>query len=509
MRINGRGIRRTPWLALWIAPACARGDSPYLYGIHWWGYSPGRPIDTAPAALLDCPAYGGWDVETVLTHSASWWSASFFRPLYADLYTNRNISIITRIDYDWGQTVPSPTNPDYAGWPAACATVMNTLRDWAHIWIIGNEPNIVGEGNGWPNNQITPAGYAAIYRSVRSRIRSAAGPSPAGPHRVLIAPPSPGGIIPGVRWMAGNDWLAQVIDNIPADEIDGFALHAYGGSVADFHWSYVSQLSLIDSKGLHDKPCYITEWNRYAAPGSPAEEAAAATFCREAFADLNAWNQTPGNHNVVSLCWFVYDADDQAGGVWNGYSIEYWKSNGNPAGNPGDLYTAFAEAVDQRYPAGRIGTYYAPPTAAFAASPTAGLAPLRVGFTDQSTGIVTSRLWSFGDGATSTESNPVHVFAQPGSYSVSLTVTGPGGSDTLTKTDFIVARAPSPDYNDDGDVDVNDFAFFQLCFNGPNVPPAYTFCDETDLDRDGDVDVSDFARFQTCFNGPDRPPACP
>jgi PKD repeat protein len=60
-----------------------------------------------------------------------------------------------------------------------------------------------------------------------------------------------------------------------------------------------------------------------------------------------------------------------------------------------------------------------------------------VKFDDQSSGNITGWLWDFGDGATSTEQNPVHAYTITGTYSVSLTVTGPDGSSTETETDFI------------------------------------------------------------------------
>ena len=73
------------------------------------------------------------------------------------------------------------------------------------------------------------------------------------------------------------------------------------------------------------------------------------------------------------------------------------------------------------------------PVAVFSASPTAGPAPLAVTFADASTGTIASWAWDFGDGGTSTEPNPSHTYAAPGTYPVSLMVTGPGGSsDTET-----------------------------------------------------------------------------
>jgi PKD repeat protein len=104
---------------------------------------------------------------------------------------------------------------------------------------------------------------------------------------------------------------------------------------------------------------------------------------------------------------------------------------------------------DQYYGYGRIDAYEAlsyggtPPVAEFVGSPTSGCEPLTVSFTDQSTGDITDWDWTFGDGGTSTAQNPNHQYTSSGYYTVSLTVTGPNGSDTETKTDYIhVQEAP-------------------------------------------------------------------
>ncbi|MGI6460283.1 MAG: PASTA domain-containing protein [Candidatus Hydrogenedentales bacterium] len=79
--------------------------------------------------------------------------------------------------------------------------------------------------------------------------------------------------------------------------------------------------------------------------------------------------------------------------------------------------------------------------AQFNASPLNGFAPLNVQFADQSTGSPTAWYWDFGDGYTSTRQHPSHVYASPGSYSVSLTVTDASGSDTAFKADYISLAA--------------------------------------------------------------------
>lgn len=47
---------------------------------------------------------------------------------------------------------------------------------------------------------------------------------------------------------------------------------------------------------------------------------------------------------------------------------------------------------------------------------------------------VDTYLWDFGDGNTSTEMEPIHVYGKGGEYTVSLTVTGPGGQRTKEKS---------------------------------------------------------------------------
>ena len=59
-------------------------------------------------------------------------------------------------------------------------------------------------------------------------------------------------------------------------------------------------------------------------------------------------------------------------------------------------------------------------------------------FTDRSEGPVQSRLWSFGDGSTSTQVNPVHTYAGSGYYTVSLRVSGPTTTRYVTEEDHIL-----------------------------------------------------------------------
>jgi len=82
-------------------------------------------------------------------------------------------------------------------------------------------------------------------------------------------------------------------------------------------------------------------------------------------------------------------------------------------------------------------------TAAFAAAPQQGAAPLSVQFADLSSGAVTEWLWDFGDSQESREQNPLHIYTEPGTYSVSLTVSDArGNSADKVKQDYITASVP-------------------------------------------------------------------
>ncbi|MGQ9601519.1 MAG: PKD domain-containing protein, partial [Candidatus Bipolaricaulia bacterium] len=77
---------------------------------------------------------------------------------------------------------------------------------------------------------------------------------------------------------------------------------------------------------------------------------------------------------------------------------------------------------------------------AFIATPLVGVKPLKVQFTDQSTGVPTEWAWDFnGDGVIdSTVQNPSYTYTTAGVYTVSLAVSYGGlGTSTETKKDYI------------------------------------------------------------------------
>ncbi|MDR2855913.1 MAG: PKD domain-containing protein [Methanomicrobiales archaeon] len=82
--------------------------------------------------------------------------------------------------------------------------------------------------------------------------------------------------------------------------------------------------------------------------------------------------------------------------------------------------------------------------AAFTADITAGSNPLRVAFTDLSTGNPTMWYWEFGDGEVSTERNPVHTYQKIGLFDVTLTVSHEINENQKIELSYILVTGTLP-----------------------------------------------------------------
>jgi len=81
-----------------------------------------------------------------------------------------------------------------------------------------------------------------------------------------------------------------------------------------------------------------------------------------------------------------------------------------------------------------------------------------------------------------------------------------GGNYRVTAGFWVIPECPAvpADYDNDCDVDQGDYALFEACASGPDVPYIGD-CGHADLDTDGDVDEADFAVFQRCLSGEGNP----
>jgi PKD repeat protein len=130
--------------------------------------------------------------------------------------------------------------------------------------------------------------------------------------------------------------------------------------------------------------------------------------------------------------------------------------------NPTHSYTTFGSSSTSRYTVTLTATnangfddekkvdyitVTQTPIAEFTVDSRQGKAPFIVKFHDLSAGNPTSWLWEFGDGSTSSEQNPTHLYPFEGSYDVRLSVSNQFGTDTIFKTGTTSQRgnaAPVP-----------------------------------------------------------------
>ena len=105
--------------------------------------------------------------------------------------------------------------------------------------------------------------------------------------------------------------------------------------------------------------------------------------------------------------------------------------------------------------------------AGFEAEPLSGHAPLEVRFTNRTvtetvTGI--SYVWNFGDGSTSVETSPMHLYETPGLYDVSMTVQYNGGTISVEQQELVEVLS--------GTIRINEFlALNELGLQDEDVSP--------------------------------------
>ena len=123
-----------------------------------------------------------------------------------------------------------------------------------------------------------------------------------------------------------------------------------------------------------------------------------------------------------------------------------WGDYSGAAVDPADSTKIWLLGEYAATPADTWGTWVAevaiqpsPLTAAFDFSPANPQVGQIVQFTDTSTGSPTSWFWDFGDGATSTAQNPLHAYADPGTFIVLLTATAAAGSNTTSNSITVAA----------------------------------------------------------------------
>lgn len=89
------------------------------------------------------------------------------------------------------------------------------------------------------------------------------------------------------------------------------------------------------------------------------------------------------------------------------------------------------------------------PSANFSATPRDVCAHVPVLFTDLSTGNITTWQWDFGDGSTSSQQNPTHMYEDTGYFNVRLIISNNGCNDTITFVNYIHIKPPIANFSSD------------------------------------------------------------
>ncbi len=132
--------------------------------------------------------------------------------------------------------------------------------------------------------------------------------------------------------------------------------------------------------------------------------------------------------------------------TWGEYDIQLTVTNGSCS----DIATQTVQIL--------------PPTpVANFTGPASGCVPLEVQFTNLSEYALSSQ-WTFGDGGTANATNPVYTYWQPGTYTVTLTIQGPGGTSDQMIQELIIHVYPKA------------HAAFTVTPTEVNVPAEPVYC---------------------------------
>ncbi|MGD2205712.1 MAG: discoidin domain-containing protein [Anaerolineae bacterium] len=243
---------------------------------------------------------------------------------YTDL-TNKNLGVIVRLNHGYETDGTIPHSSRYDDFARRCGNFV-AASPGCHIWIIGNEMNLAWERPGGPNGQaITPQRYASCFKKCRSQIRSRTGHED---DQVVVGAVGPYNIqttYPGNETGDFAKYLADILELL-GDEVDGIALHAYTHgqdpnlvfSDAKMQDSRVKHLHnefrvyrdfmAVIPPQLRDRPVYITETDEY-----EAWKDANTGWVRNAYKEINDWNQNPVNQPIQALIlyrWIIGNDQD-------------------------------------------------------------------------------------------------------------------------------------------------------------------------------------------------------
>jgi len=185
--------------------------------------------------------------------------------------------------------------------------------------------------------------------------------------------------------------------------------------------------------------------NSYTFPAVTADQTIIGTFAIDQFTITPSISGGHGNVSPSTVQTVNYgDTPSFNFTPDTGYHLDNVTVNGTPVITTGNNYTFPAVTTNKSI----VGTFQIdPPVANFTATPLIGAVPLTVQFTDTSNNTPTSWYWQFNDfyDGNSTLQDPSYNFSYPagGHYTITLTATNAGGSNTTTRAGYILAYVPA------------------------------------------------------------------
>jgi hypothetical protein len=264
---------------------------------------------------------------------------------YTDL-TNQGFGVIVRLNYGYGDNGTIPYSSEYDNFARRCGNFVQASPG-CHIWIIGNEMNLSAERPRppkWPEEQVITAElYASCFRKCRAEIRRR---PDHGDDQVVI------GAVGPYNPETGDyiEYFAKILELL-GSQVDGISLHAYthGQDPAlvfseqkmnppfhnyNLHFRTYRDFLAVVPASLRDRPVYITESNQYAAwrDGNTG-------WMRNAYREINDWNQNPNNQPIQALLPFRWKIENDQDPKQVGWAIT------NKPGVQGD----FRDAMNNEY----------------------------------------------------------------------------------------------------------------------------------------------------------------
>jgi len=242
---------------------------------------------------------------------------------YADL-ANQGLGVLVRINHGYGTAGTIPHSSRYDDFARRCGNFVQASPG-CHVWVIGNEMNLANERPGGPDGQvITPQLYASCFAKCRNEIRRRPGhgedqiiPGAVGPWNVQTTyPGNPSG-----------DWIRYFRDilELLGGGVDGIFVHTYthgqephlvfdnakmSPPFDEYHWHFRAYQDFLNAipPGLRDRPVYISETDQYGAWRNQN-----SGWVRNAFREIDDWNQNPANQPIQSLVlfrWIIGNPND-------------------------------------------------------------------------------------------------------------------------------------------------------------------------------------------------------